>query len=108
MKNFLLSTLLFIAPMIANAQIDCKSIKSDSVRIRIVTLSQPNPWQNIPIKYIVKQEDNLFVFYSEKYGNYCEMQTFFNENFKEKTPYCDAQLVICNKPKKNKKNNCNK
>jgi len=93
---FLFSVLSFAA---SAQSFDCNKVNSDSCRIRIVTLSRPEPWVKIPMNYIVEKEGDYFVFYSEYYSDYCEMQSLmklFNG-----TPYKDIKVVVCRK--KNKK-----
>jgi hypothetical protein len=98
-------TAIFVAQAIIgfSQKITCDQINSDSVRIRIVTLSQPFPWEKIPVPFIVVQENNYFVFYSKQYGNYCEMEKYMDTHFTEFTPYTDARLVVCGKRTKKKK-----
>lgn len=66
-------------------QIDCTEVK-DSFRLRIVTLSTPTPWQQIPTDYVVEKEGSNYVFYSKEHWSYCgilEVQQFIESAYKQ-------------------------
>jgi len=51
---------------------DCHQIQ-DSFRIRIVTLSTPDPWEPIDVPYVVEKEGDYYAFFTKVHGTYCEM-----------------------------------
>lgn len=99
MKKVFLSFFSLLSFGVYAQSVNCHDVDSDSCRIRIVTLSQPEPWVKIPMSYIVVEEGNYFVYYSKNYGSYCEMLTYMDVF--ENTPYKDIKVVVCRK--KNKK-----
>ena len=53
---------------------DCHQIQ-DSFRLRLLTLSTPDPWEPILIPYVVEKEGEYYAFFTKQHGTYCEMLT---------------------------------
>jgi len=71
--RYFISALIFVLSFFEGyGQIDCSEVK-DSFRLRIVTLSTPNPWQQLPTAYVVEKEGNYYVFYSKEHWSYCDI-----------------------------------
>jgi hypothetical protein len=100
MKKVVLFFALSVFALGASAQFNgsnCHQVKDSTCRVRIVTLSTPQPWQPIPVPFTVEQEGCHFVYYSEQRGTYCDMLTLIEDKIKG-TPYTDARVSITRKP----------
>lgn len=96
MKHFVSALLFACFASSAQAQFDlstCDQVGGDSCRIRIVTLSSPQPWRPIPIPFVVVQEGKNFVFYSQLRGTYCDMLRYLEAQVKG-SEYTDARVVV--------------
>jgi hypothetical protein len=99
MKKILFVLSLF-ASVTVSAQFsvhNCEQVTDTTCRIRIVTLSNPQPWQPIPIPFTVEQDGCRFVYYSADLGSYCDMLQLIEDKLKG-TPYAEARVVFNRKP----------